>query len=136
MTDQFSDQTRNSDQGERYPVNSSDPHMTRSGAVSSLFDWISKYRLPIAVFAITRLGLFILVWLSVIFLPVREGKLLWRAFPNHAFLDGWFRWDAGWYCSIVEHGYTNFVGTQTGPRDTLFWPLYPVAVRIVKLVVG
>jgi len=117
-------------------MNFDNPYVTRSRMVSRLLGWLVKYRVPIVVFATTRLGLFILVCLSLMSLPVREGEGLWRVFPDNTFLDGWFRWDAGWYNSIVEHGYSNLPKPENGQRDTTFWPLYPVTVRTVKLVVG
>src|SRR5262249_27785005 len=30
----------------------------------------------------------------------------WRAFPNAYFLDGWARWDSGWYHLVVTEGYS------------------------------
>jgi hypothetical protein len=41
------------------------------------------------------------------------------------------RWDSWWYLTIAQHGYT-----QSQPMRTAFFPLYPLVVRGVGLVVG
>jgi hypothetical protein len=40
-----------------------------------------------------------------------------------------FRWDAVGYVRIAVHGYT-------GPRSTVLFPLYPLLIRVVAIVVG
>jgi hypothetical protein len=81
-------------------------------------------------------ALFILVWISLTLVPALQGPGLWRAYPSYPAVDGWCRWDAGWYQSIVEHGYTNGAKTPTAQRDTYFWPLYPLVVRLLNIGVG
>ena len=82
---------------------------------------------PVSIFAVSRLGLFLLVFLSLIFIPVREGPGLWRAFPRYLILDGWARWDSGWFCKIATEGYDN-VRNERG-QDTAIFPLYPLLIR-------
>jgi hypothetical protein len=56
----------------------------------------------------------------------------YRAFPGHYFLDGWARWDSGWYKRIAERGY--FV---EGPESAVvFFPAFPYAARIVGMPFG
>ncbi|MFQ5855726.1 MAG: glycosyltransferase family 39 protein [Anaerolineae bacterium] len=50
-------------------------------------------------------------------------------------MDGWVRWDAGWYYDIAERGYTNVPRNEQGQRDTAFFPLYPLLVRTMKAIV-
>jgi len=49
-------------------------------------------------------------------------------------LDGWVRFDAGWYARIAKFGYKN-IPTGNG-QDTNFFPLYPLAVKAVNSIIG
>jgi mannosyltransferase PIG-V len=40
-----------------------------------------------------------------------------------------FRWDAGWYMSIAQHGY-SYNGDPTREHNIVFLPLYPVTCRL------
>ena len=82
--------------------------------------WLWEQRKAIMVVLLFRAGLFILVYLSLLFLPVRQGQDLWSAFPDNRFLDGWSRWDAGWYASIAQNGYSNLPKPLSNQRDTTF----------------
>lgn len=86
---------------------------------------------PITICVVTRIGLYILVYLSLIFLPVRD-ETLERAYPQNLFLDGWTRWDAAWYRDIAEKGYTNIPKAENLQRDTAFFPLYPLLIRLLN----
>lgn len=78
-------------------------------------------RAPLAAFAATRAALFAAVWLALSVAGVREAPGLWRAFPGCLALDGWARWDSGWYWSIAQ-GYWHVAGNQSNVN---FFPLYP-----------
>lgn len=41
----------------------------------------------------------------------------------------WQRWDAQWYLGIAQHGYTS-------AQSTAFFPLYPLTIRLLALVIG
>jgi hypothetical protein len=76
-----------------------------------------------------------LAYLSLIVLPINpdiEG--IWRAFPGNLFLDGWARWDAGWYSDIAENGYSDQAANAYGQRNVAFFPLYPLCIRVLNLV--
>lgn len=48
----------------------------------------------------------------------------WRLFPENRFLDGWLRWDSGFYLGIASSGY--------GPNPgAAFFPLYPYLGRFL-----
>ena len=47
-------------------------------------------------------------------------------------LNAWARWDAGWYMQIAKNGYTFIAGQQS---STAFFPLYPLLMRAVHVVV-
>jgi len=98
---------------------------------------VSKFRenaVPLRAFALSRVGLFALVYLSLVFFPARSGKSYWHAFPGNRFLDGWTRFDSGWYVRIARFGYKN-IPTKNG-QDTNFFPMYPLIIRTVSKVVG
>jgi hypothetical protein len=89
---------------------------------------------PVGVFVVSRMGLLLLVYLSLIYLPFNSNVPgTWRAFPNNLWLDGWARWDAGWYRIIAEQGYSDqpVLGEQ---RDVVFFPLYPLSIRALNVV--
>jgi hypothetical protein len=49
-------------------------------------------------------------------------------------LEGWYRWDGGWYARIARTGYT-----YAGPHRSsavAFFPGYPLAMRVIGGVVG
>jgi hypothetical protein len=59
----------------------------------------------------------------------------WAVFgPEHYFWNGFFRWDAGWYQSIVKEGYTFH--TDGRASSIVFFPLFPFASRIFGELVG
>ncbi len=97
-------------------------------------DWLSDQKFPILAFFITRVGLWLLAYLSLILIPARSGEGLWRAFPNNLWLDGWSRWDSGWYINIAEHGYSNVV--QNVYLNTAFFPMYPLLVKGLAFITG
>jgi Mannosyltransferase (PIG-V) len=97
---------------------------------------LRHFFVPLRIVIISRAGLFILVYLSLVLIPIRSGDGLWGAFPENRFLDGWSRWDSGWYMDIADRGYTNASKAGTDQRDVAFWPLYPLIVRAVRPLLG
>ena len=102
--------------------------------------WIHDSREPLLVFALTRGGLFLLAFLSLAVLPLNQDPSVatpgggpWRGFPDNLWLDGWGRWDAGWYRHIAMHGYVDQAVGPTGQRNLAFYPLYPLTMRLVSL---
>ena len=57
----------------------------------------------------------------------------WRGFPTNLWLDGWARWDAGWYEHIAKHGYVDQAVGPAGQRNLAFYPLYPLTMRLLSL---
>lgn len=107
------------------------------------WEGIRAIREPLLVFAATRGGLFLLVYLSLAILPLNtdptvgaSGEGAWRGFPANLLLDGWVRWDAGWYRDIAVRGYVNEAVGPSGQRNLAFYPLYPLAIRAVSVLVG
>jgi hypothetical protein len=106
----------------------------RTSIAATLRRWAIANATPLAIFAVTRIGLFLLAYLSLLLLP-REWGEQWRAYPDNLFLDGWARWDSGWFNNIAQSGYTN-VPQESGQTDVAFFPLYPLLMRVVGAVVG
>jgi hypothetical protein len=75
---------------------------------------LSESREPLLIFVATRGALFLLAYLSLAVLPLNPDPSVatpaggpWRGFPTNLWLDGWARWDAGWYDHIAKHGYMD-----------------------------
>lgn len=81
----------------------------------------------------SRLVLFWIAYLGLVWMNVRHPYAA-SQFPQNLFLDGWFNWDAQWYRTIIVNGYTNV--SNSGQRDTVFMPLYPLMVRAVSVLTG
>ena len=109
--------------------------MSRWGAVIGLLRKFAEENVvPLKAFVISRFGLFLLVYLTLVLIPVQRNPKLWVVYPDNLFLDGWARFDAGWYARIAKFGYKN-IPTGNG-QDTNFFPMYPLAVKAVSTVVG
>ena len=101
---------------------------------------LRESREPLLVFAVTRGALFLLAYLSLAVLPLNsdperrgaERRPLARV-PDNLWLDGWARWDAGWYRHIATHGYVDQAVAPAGQRNLAFYPVYPLAMRLVSL---
>jgi len=91
--------------------------------------WLGE---PVTIVLGTRLALFFLAFAAQIMIPFHPGSTR-SIFPADYFLDGWTRWDAGWYSSIVRQGYTYNPVDHTG--SVAFFPLYPIVVRLASVVV-
>jgi hypothetical protein len=95
-------------------------------------NWFAKARTPIAICIGNRLALIILMYLGLVLDGEVDQTL--RPFLKNLFLDGWFRWDSGWYLWIVEHGYQAVPDNAQQPTN--FWPLYPMLVRLLNWAIG
>jgi hypothetical protein len=58
----------------------------------------------------------------------------WFAFPHNPWLDGWARWDGGWYTTIAVRGYWFRSWTEASP--VAFFPLYPLLIRATMPIFG
>jgi hypothetical protein len=79
---------------------------------------------------VSRLGLVMMAWLGLVWGPLVMRPGLWRAFPDQRWLDGWARWDSGWYWTIADHGYRF---QPPAPSNVNFFPLYPLLSWLVGL---
>jgi hypothetical protein len=108
-------------------------------ALAAIRAWLADNATPITVFFVTRFGLFLVAYLALVMLPLRDAEGLWRTHPDNLMVDGWARWDSGWYGDIARHGYTNTPHGEDGllgQRDTAFLPGYPLVMAAAALLTG
>src|SRR5690606_24730807 len=105
-------------------------------ALRTVWQMAEKSRWPLGVFLVSRLGLFLLAYLSLALLPLSQAPDLvtWDLFGDVQLLNGWARWDAGWYKDIAQYGYAD-VPRFEEHRNVVFLPLYPLLVRWLALAV-
>ncbi len=76
----------------------------------------------------------VVVWQTGVHLPRSPGHapspLDVRGGP---LIEGWVRWDAGWYVVVVRDGYFYIPGAQS---SIAFFPAYPVAMWAAAKVIG
>ena len=89
--------------------------------------YFSRY--PLMAFLVSRIALFLAVYLGLAIAPV-SAQGVWRHFPGNLFLDGFSRFDSGWYLGIALNGYTNLPNLE-GQRDTAFFPGFPGLLALV-----
>ena len=98
---------------------------------STLF---GEYKWPLAIIVIGRFGLFVLAYAGLVFMPeYNTDPTTWDLFGENRWLNGWARWDAGWYKDIAELGY-EIAPRFDEQRNVVFFPLYPLAIRAVRLL--
>lgn len=95
--------------------------------------WFINNSFPLQLFFISRIGLFCLVYWSLVMIPVLDLPGLWRAYPENLFLDGWARWDTSWYTDIGTRGYSN-VPNDHG-QDTAMFPMFPILIYLTNFFV-
>ena len=88
------------------------------------------------VFVAVRVALFLLGLAGLALLPANDpaGVPGWPAPPSEPGWQGlftsWERWDALWFLRIADDGY------RLGDGSAAFFPLYPIAVRVVSALLG
>lgn len=105
---------------------------TAAPPVSRWRAWAGSLAVPVAVFTVTRAGLFLLAYLSLVLMPLDTSKP--RPFAHNLFLDGWLRWDGGWYKGIAVRGYSN-IPAASGESNVAFFPFYPLLIRALHTVI-
>jgi hypothetical protein len=96
----------------------------------------APFRAAAATFIGTRPAIFFVGYLAIFLLGWGKGAPPYRDFDNELF-NLPLRWDAGWYLQIAIHGYTyEQRGGPNVQQNIVFFPAYPVAVRVVSLLLG
>ena len=92
-----------------------------------------SWRRGAVLFASLAAVLWVVAWVSVSHLPFSTTYPGQRFLSSQPWLDGWARWDSGWYREIAENGYSLLPGRQS---PVAFFPAYPLAMRVLGAVVG
>jgi len=102
-------------------------------ATRSQPNWVERYspHIPaittvLTTFIVTRLAIFGVIALSLVTVGMDRGLPMPRNAPP--LLAGLLRWDSQHYAYIAEHGYDRI--------RTAFFPLYPLLVKGLSLVIG
>lgn len=92
---------------------------------------ISGYCYPLAVFAASRVVVYLLVAVTTWLSPAGGSR-----FSYNALFSSLVQWDASWYRWIALHGYDR-VGAHGHHANVMaFWPLYPLAYRVGAMLPG
>ncbi len=83
------------------------------------------------IFLVNRLCLWLIAFIAQVALPVQTGAGFYHAAPGNLWLDGWARWDSGFYLEIASGGYRLTFGE---PSSVAFFPLYPIFVNLVSRI--
>jgi len=95
--------------------------------------WYDTGRFPLVAFAGVATAVWVIVWWSARNLLRVEPFL--RPVPSGGgeWIEGWLRWDAVWYRSIADAGYSYRPGSMS---SVAFFPGYPLVVRFVSALTG
>jgi hypothetical protein len=88
---------------------------------------------PLVTYTAVALVLLVTVWQTMLRLrPNINYPGVFPPFMGDFLVGGWVRWDGGWYLDIAANGYTY---DPTQASSVAFFPSYPLAMRLVQLVV-
>lgn len=82
----------------------------------------------VAPLLVTRVALLVVGLLAVALLPDARGEG-----ATSSWIGIWAHWDAGWYISIAQDGYAY---DPDGQSNVVFFPMYPVLMKAVAVVLG
>ena len=83
----------------------------------------------------TRPVMLLAGYLAVFMFGFANGRAPLRHF-NNELLNLPVRWDAGWYLSIVTDGYKYLPGDATVQQNIVFFPAYPMLMRVAGRLLG
>jgi hypothetical protein len=83
----------------------------------------------------TRPVIFAVGYLAVFMIGYANGRAPLRHFTNEL-LNLPVRWDAGWYLQIVTEGYHYSPGDPSVQQNIVFFPAYPMLMRIAGRLLG
>lgn len=92
------------------------------------FSWRAVIAQGAAFWIATRIALLLLTAFGIYFGGQATPAQL-AAHPFSTYLSTWNHWDAIWYVRIAQRGYYDI-------QPTAFFPLYPILIKAVTLVVG
>jgi hypothetical protein len=113
-----------------------DPEATATPATTSGLARVwAAVRFPVLTFCSIAVVLYATVAVSIHLMP-READYPIHdplSFRGAWFLEGWVRFDGGWYQSIITNGYSYRPGAQS---SIAFFPGYPMVVGLLSKVTG
>jgi hypothetical protein len=83
----------------------------------------------------TRPAMLFVGYLAVLMIGYEGGRLPLRFF-NNDIMNLPVRWDAGWYLQIVTDGYKFVPNEPERQQNIVFFPAYPMLVRVVGRLFG
>jgi hypothetical protein len=83
----------------------------------------------------TRFVMLLVGYLAVFMVGFADGRAPLRHF-NNELLNLPVRWDAGWYLAIVTDGYKYAPADPTVQQNVVFFPAYPMLIRVVGRLFG
>jgi hypothetical protein len=99
-----------------------------SDAASRSLGWPVIALQAAAMWLATRVALLLFTYFAPLFLAGLTHHAS-QPLPPRTLLLQWQRWDALWYIGIAQHGYVT-------AQATAFFPLYPLLIRAMTLVIG
>ncbi len=80
-----------------------------------------------AIWLVTRISFVALTYYAILY--SKGGQSLPHPISLHALIGSWNQWDTYWYVTIATRGYYD-------AQPTAFFPLYPLLIHLVTLVIG
>jgi hypothetical protein len=90
--------------------------------------WRRAWWLPVLAYVLVCGASFVLVTWSLDHWSLFDLPPPNQPFPDQPWLDGWVRWDAGWYRLIATDGYPFYDPAAQSP--VAFFPAYPLLMAI------
>src|SRR5688572_12940360 len=97
--------------------------------------WLRLLGAALLTVVVWRGALFLFDLLGLSLVPnMGNCRKQWQVFgKGHEFLNGFFRWDSGWYLGIARRGY-SFNEAKTS--SVAFYPLFPYLSRYLGALIG
>ena len=93
----------------------------------------SSWRRPLITFVLVAAALYLVVGLAYTVLPPSPEAGSQALLDAPDAVQGWLRFDSGWYVNIADNGYFFVDGQQS---SVAFFPGYPLTVRAVSYITG
>jgi hypothetical protein len=97
--------------------------------------WLHLLGAALLTFVVYRGALFAFDLLGLSLTPsMGNCRKQWQVFgKGHELLNGFFRWDAGWYMHIAKRGYSF---NPNKSSSVAFYPLFPYLARYLGALIG
>lgn len=86
------------------------------------------YKTPISIFVLGNIIIAVIMFLGT------DLALYILPHPLPNYITALFKWDTGWYQSIVQHGYNDY-HNSTIQSSIVFFPLFPMLIKAVTVVI-